>query len=71
MTAEIIFRVLGFILFGIIGWLAGAAWAGTNDLTATSLRYILPLTVAGGVISALIAPWLTTACGLDQASSPT
>jgi len=60
MTAEIIFRVLGFILFGIIGWLAGAAWAGTNDLTATSLRYILPLTVAGGVIGALIAPWLTT-----------
>ena len=60
MTAEIIFRVLGFILFGIIGWLAGAAWAGTNDLTAASLRYILPLTVAGGVIGALIAPWLTT-----------
>ncbi len=60
MAAEIIFRVLGFILFGIIGWLAGAAWADTNVLNATSLRYILPLTVVGAVIGAVIAPWLTT-----------
>jgi uncharacterized protein YacL len=60
MTAEIIFRVLGFILFGIIGWLAGTAWAGTNDLNIISLRYILPLTIGGAVIGAVIAPWLTT-----------
>ncbi len=60
MAAEIIFRVLGFILFGIIGWLAGTAWADTSVLNATSLRYILPLTVVGAVIGAVIAPWLTT-----------
>lgn len=60
MAAEIIFRVLGFILFGIIGWLAGAAWADTPVLNATSLRYILPLTVVGAVIGAIVAPWLTT-----------
>lgn len=60
MTAEVIFRVLGFILFGIIGWLAGTTWAGTTALNALSLRYVLPLTIAGAVIGAIIAPWLTT-----------
>mgnify|MGYP000918381183 CR=1 FL=1 len=60
MTAEVIFRVLGFILFGIIGWLAGTVWAGTTTLNALSLRYILPLTIVGGAIGAIIAPWLTT-----------
>ncbi len=60
MTAEIIFRVLGLILFGIIGWLAGTVWAGTSTLNIISVRYILPLSVAGAVIGAIIAPWLTT-----------
>lgn len=60
MTADIIFRILGFILFGIIGWLAGTVWAGTSELNAISLRYILPLTGAGALLGALIAPWLTT-----------
>ncbi len=59
MTAEVIFRVLGFILFGIIGWVAGTTWAGTTALNALSLRYVLPLTIAGGVIGAIIGPWLT------------
>lgn len=60
MSAEIIFRGLGFILFGIIGWLAGTAWAGTSTLNAVSLRYILPLTAVGAAIGAIVAPWLTT-----------
>ena len=60
MAAEIIFRIIGLILFGIIGWMAGTAWAGTSELNATSLRYILPLTAAGAVFGVLVAPWLTT-----------
>lgn len=60
MVAEIIFRVLGFILFGIIGWLIGTVLADTTTLTAQSARYILPLAVVGAVIGAVIAPWLTT-----------
>lgn len=60
MTADIIFRILGLIVFGIIGWLAGTVWAGTSELNAMSLRYILPLTGVGAVLGALIAPWLTT-----------
>jgi uncharacterized protein YacL len=60
MTADIIVRILGFIVFGIIGWLVGTILAGTSDLTAGSLRYILPLAAIGGAIGALVAPWLTT-----------
>jgi uncharacterized protein YacL len=60
MTADIIVRILGFIVFGIIGWLVGTILAGTSDLTAASLRYILPLAAIGGAIGALVAPWLTT-----------
>jgi uncharacterized protein YacL len=60
MAVEIIFRILGFILFGIIGWLIGTVLADTTTLNAQSARYILPLTVVGAVIGALIAPWLTT-----------
>jgi uncharacterized protein YacL len=60
MTADIIVRILGFIVFGIIGWLVGTILAGTSDLTAASLRYILPLAAIGGAIGALVAPWITT-----------
>jgi uncharacterized protein YacL len=55
-----IFRLLGFIAFAIIGWLGGRIWAGTSDLNAASLRYILPLSVGGGILGAWVAPWLTT-----------
>lgn len=60
MVAEIIFRIIGFILFGIIGWLIGTVLADTTALNAHSARYILPLAVVGAVIGALVAPWLTT-----------
>lgn len=60
MTADTLFRVFGFIIFGIIGWLAGTVWAGTSELNATSARYILPLTAAGAILGAWVTPWLTT-----------
>lgn len=60
MTAEIIFRILGLIVFAIIGWSGGTMWAGTSELNAESMRYILPLTAVGGVLGVLIAPWLST-----------
>jgi uncharacterized protein YacL len=60
MTADIIFRIIGFILFGILGWMAGTAWAGTTQLNAISMRYIIPLTLGCAVLGALVAPWLTT-----------
>jgi uncharacterized protein YacL len=60
MTAERIFRVIGFILFAIIGWQVGLIWADATRVDAVSIRYVLPLTVAGAAIGALVAPWLTT-----------
>ena len=60
MAAEIIFRIIGLILFGIIGWMAGTVWADTTHLNMVSARYILPLTAAGAVLGVLVAPWLTT-----------
>jgi uncharacterized protein YacL len=58
MTAEIIFRIIGLILFGIIGWQLGTIWAGTTDINSVSLRYILPLTILGATIGAIITPAL-------------
>jgi uncharacterized protein YacL len=60
MSAEIIFRVLGLIVFAIIGWQLGTIWAGTSELTTASAKYILPLTAAGAALGVLVAPWLTT-----------
>ncbi len=34
--------------------------ADTTTLNAQSARYILPLTIVGAIIGAIIAPWLTT-----------
>ena len=65
MTVERIFRIIGLILFGIIGWTAGLFWFNaatgldTSSLSAVSAKYILPLTVVGAAIGALAAPWLT------------
>ncbi len=60
MTADRIFRVIGFIIFGIIGWQAGMVWADTTTVTVSSLKYIIPLAIAGAIVGLLIAPWLTT-----------
>jgi uncharacterized protein YacL len=58
MSANAISRILGLIIFAIIGWLIGTIWAGTAQLTAESLQRILPLSVVGGVIGAVTAPWI-------------
>ncbi len=60
MSANLFFRILGLIIFGIIGWEIGTVWAGTSDLNPTSLRYIAPSAAFGALIGALIAPFLTT-----------
>jgi len=57
-----IFRFIGLIFFAIIGWQVGVIITQTEnpftDLYA--LRYVVPLTLLGGVIGWFIAPWLTT-----------
>ena len=41
MNAKVVSRILGFILFAIIGWLIGTIWAGSAQLTVDSLTKIL------------------------------
>jgi uncharacterized protein YacL len=60
MTAERVFRVIGLIVFAIIGWYLGLYWADASRLDASSARYVLPLAVAGGAVGFILAPWLTT-----------
>lgn len=54
-----IFRVLGMVAFGLIGWEVGASLAGTEQLTLEAMQIRIPLAVAGAVLGALLAPWLT------------
>jgi uncharacterized protein YacL len=63
MTAERIFRVIGLIIFGIIGWQLGMVWANTTEVTVSSLKYVIPLAIVGAIVGVLIAPWLTTRPG--------
>jgi len=57
-----IFRLLGLIIFAIIGWEIGVIITDTpNPLQdLESLKYVAPLTLVGAVIGWIIAPWITT-----------
>lgn len=62
MNLERIFRVLGLIVFAIIGWEIGVIITQTTNpfTNLSAFRYIAPLTVLGAVIGWIVAPWLTT-----------
>jgi uncharacterized protein YacL len=60
VSANLFFRILGLIVFGIIGWEIGTIWADTPVLNSTSFRYIVPSAAVGALIGALVAPFLTT-----------
>lgn len=60
MAVDNIFRVIGFIIFGIIGWYVGSAIAGTTAFVPESLRWTIPFMIGGAVLGAIIAPWITT-----------
>ncbi len=57
-----IFRILGLIVFAIIGWEIGAIVTDTpNPLQdLESLKYVIPLTLVGAIVGWIIAPWITT-----------
>ncbi len=62
VTLDRLFRILGLIVFAIIGWQVGVIITQTTNpfSDVQSLKYIIPLTLLGAVIGWLIAPWLTT-----------
>lgn len=60
MNMDLLFRFFGAVVFGIIGWEIGTELTGTTQLTLDSLRWLLPLTLGGAILGAIIAPWITT-----------
>ncbi len=59
MSARLFVRIIGLIVFGLIGWQIGVVITGSSSWTAESARWFIPLTTIGALIGALIAPWLT------------
>ncbi len=60
MKVDLFFRVIVALILGIFGWEVGMEAAGATALTSESLRWVAPLTLAGIVAGAVLAPWLTT-----------
>lgn len=59
MSTSLFFRIIGLIVFGIIGWQVGTLIAGSSELTSDTLRWTIPMTALGALIGAIITPWLT------------
>ncbi len=62
MILDRIFRILGLIVFAIIGWWIGTIITETTNPFANlrALQWIVPLTLVGAVLGWVVAPWLTT-----------
>lgn len=53
-----IFRLLGALVYGFIGWELGTAFAGTNAITTASAPTIVATTLIGVLFGFFFAPWL-------------
>lgn len=56
-----LFRLLGTILYGFIGWEIGTLIVGTPELNTDTWRVIIPATLIGAVFGFVFAPWLVIA----------
>jgi len=56
-----LFRLLGTILYGFIGWEIGITLVGTTELNTETWRIIVPATLLGAAFGFLLAPWLVIA----------
>jgi uncharacterized protein YacL len=56
-----LFRLLGAVLYGFIGWEIGVLIAGTTEFTTDTWLIIVPATVIGAVFGFALAPWLVIA----------
>ena len=61
MRPESLFRLLGTILYGFIGWEIGITLVGTTELNTATWQVILPATLIGAVFGFVLAPWLVIA----------
>lgn len=56
MSIEFVLRLIGMVVFAIIGWRIGEALSSQPD---RDIRFILVLLLAGAALGLLITPWLT------------
>ncbi len=56
-----LFRVLGTLVYGFIGWELGVALARTTELNTDSARYIIPATILCAALGYFLAPWIVIA----------
>ena len=70
MRLDPIFRLLGTIIYGFIGWELGIALAGTTELNTDSWRIIVPATLVGAAFGFLLTPWLVIAPARRAAQRP-
>jgi uncharacterized protein YacL len=61
MRLDPIFRLLGTVIYGFIGWELGIAFAGTTELNTETWRVIVPATLIGAAFGFLLTPWLVIA----------
>ncbi len=57
MSIEFIFRILGMIVFAVVGWLVGNSLSSQPE--GSDIRYILALSLAGAALGLLVTPWIT------------
>ena len=58
MFLELVMRLLGMVVLGAVGWQLGRFLAA-DSAAEHYLRYVVISTLAGAVLGALIAPWVT------------
>mgnify|MGYP005846275013 CR=1 FL=1 len=60
MQVELILRIIGFIVFAIIGWQLGGTISGHPSPLGDpiALRYVIGGAAAGGILGFIITPWL-------------
>ncbi|MBK8049923.1 MAG: PIN domain nuclease [Anaerolineales bacterium] len=56
-----LFRILGTVLYGFIGWEIGITLVGTTQLDTDTWKVIVPATLIGAVFGFVFAPWLVIA----------
>ncbi|MEW5719676.1 MAG: PIN domain-containing protein [Chloroflexota bacterium] len=55
MSVEFLLRIVGMIVFAVIGWRIGDALGASGD----ALRYIIVLALAGAALGLIVTPWIT------------
>ncbi len=56
MSIEFIFRLIGMVVFAVLGWRIGETLSAQPD---RDIRFILVLLLAGAALGLLVTPWIT------------